>query len=329
MNSEILQEILLKINYDPSKTLRENLELLEQPESVMDRRVGISATNAEALGLSQGDYEKQVQKEMSEKAKSFGEFISDPHVFLPLSAGIVTLATGGLAGVAIGAVLEAADVALYVKEKDYTSAGIGMIFSLIPAGMLFNKLGVGTIASQQIKVLISKLKKGLDLTNQEKKIIQAIDDNKAWIAKTLAKQNVKILTRSLLAKYTGKKLLIVILLMIKYGILPYRFGWRVAALGGGFFTAMQLGKMLGIVIQGLDYRNVEIPKNFEKLPKEKKQEIATKILVGVTEQSPEIKQNVKEEVKKISETSDTQKNQQIAKVLIKIPSELDEIIKEN
>jgi hypothetical protein len=135
MNSEILQEILLKMNYDPSKTLRENLELLEQPESVMDRRVGISATNAEALGLSQGDYEKQVQKEMSEKAKSFGEFISDPHVFLPLSAGIATLATGGLAGVAIGAVLEAADVALYVKEKDYTSAGIGMIFSLIPAGM--------------------------------------------------------------------------------------------------------------------------------------------------------------------------------------------------
>jgi hypothetical protein len=43
---QILNEVLLKMSYNPSLTLKENIELLEQPESVMDRRVGITAKNA-------------------------------------------------------------------------------------------------------------------------------------------------------------------------------------------------------------------------------------------------------------------------------------------
>jgi hypothetical protein len=323
---QILNEVLLKMNYNPSMTLKENIELLEQPESVMDRRVGITAKNAQALGMSQGEYEKRVQKVINDKAKSFGEFISDPHVFLPLGAALATIMTGGIAGLFIGGVLELADVALYLKEKDYTSAGTGLVFAMIPGGMLLNKLGVGQITKQEVKVLIKKLKQGLDLTSKEMKIVEAIDSNKQWIAKTLAQQSAKVLSRKILAKYTGKKLLIAILYMIKYGLLPYRFGWRVAALGGGFFTALQIGKLLGIGIQGLDYRTVELPQEYVTLPKEKKESVKKEVLNQVIEQSPEIKNIAQKETDKIINTSDEQKVEQWNQSLLTLDDELDQII---
>ena len=307
-------------------TLKENMELLEQPESVMDRRVGITAKNAEALGMSQGEYEKRVQKVINDKAKSFGKFISDPHVFLPVGAALATIMTGGIAGLVIGGVLELADVALYVKEKDYTSAGIGLVFAMIPGGMLLNKLGVGQITKQEVKVLIKKLKQGLDLTSKEKKIVEAIDNNKQWISKTVAQQSAKVLSRKILAKYTGKKLLIAILYMVKYGLLPYRFGWRVAALGGGFFTALQIGKLLGVGIQGLDYRTVELPREYVTLPKEKKESVKKEVLNQVIEQSPEIKNIAQKETDKIINTSDEQKVEQINQVLLTLDDELDQIL---
>jgi hypothetical protein len=323
---QILNEVLLKMNYNPSMTLKENMELLEQPESVMDRRVGITAKNAEALGMSQGEYEKRVQKVINDKAKSFGKFISDPHVFLPVGAALATIMTGGIAGLVIGGVLELADVALYVKEKDYTSAGIGLVFAMIPGGMLLNKLGVGQITKQEVKVLIKKLKQGLDLTSKEKKIVEAIDNNKQWISKTVAQQSAKVLSRKILAKYTGKKLLIAILYMVKYGLLPYRFGWRVAALGGGFFTALQIGKLLGVGIQGLDYRTVELPREYVTLPKEKKESVKKEVLNQVIEQSPEIKNIAQKETDKIINTSDEQKVEQINQVLLTLDDELDQIL---
>jgi hypothetical protein len=323
---QILNEVLLKMSYNPSLTLKENIELLEQPESVMDRRVGITAKNAEALGMSQGEYEKRVQKVMSDKAESFGEFISDPHVFLPVAAAIATIVTGGMAGLVIAGVLEVADIALYIKEKDYTSAGLGIVFAMIPGGMLLNKLGVGQVTKQEVKVLIKKLKQGLDLTNKERKIIEAIDNNKQWIARTIAQQSAKALSRKILAKYTGRKLLIVILYMIKYGLLPYRFGWRVVALGGGFFTALQIGKLLGIGIKGLDYRTVELPQEYVKLPKQKKESVKKEVLIQVIEQSPEIKNIVQKETDKIINTSDEKKVEQINQVLLTLDEELDQIL---
>jgi hypothetical protein len=323
---QILNEVLLKMKYDPSMTLKENIELLEQPESVMDRRVGITAKSAQALGMSQGEYEKRVQKVINDKAKSFGEFISDPHVFLPVGAAVATIMTGGIAGLVIGGVLELADVALYVKEKDYTSAGIGLVFAMIPMGALVNRLGVGQIAKQEVKVLIKKLKEGLDLTSKEKKIVEAIDSNKQWITKTLTQQSAKVLSRKILAKYTGKKLLIAILYMIKYGLLPYRFGWRVAALGGGFFTALQIGKLLGIGIQGIDYRTVELPQEYVTLSKDKKESVRKEVLNQVIEQSPEIKDLAIKETDKIINTSEGQKVEQINRVLLTLDDELDRIL---
>ena len=322
---DILKDVLFKMNYNPSKTLVENTKLMEQPEGVMDRRIGITAQNAKAVGMSQGEYEKKLQQQASKSLESFTEFISDPHFFLPASAAVITIMTGGVGGLVIAGVLEVADIALYVKEKDYTSAGIGMVFALIPGSMLIRKLGVGEIAEQEVKVLLKKVSRGLDLTSKEKKIVQSIEQNKSWIAKNVAQQSAKVLSRKILSKYTGKKLLIAILYMIKYGLLPYRFGWRVAALGGGFITAMQLGKILGIAIQGLDYRNVELPENYVKLNPKQKEQVKKDVLQQVIEQSPDIKVIATKEIDGIINTSDEQKVQQINKGLQTLDSELDSI----
>jgi hypothetical protein len=310
-NGDILKNVLLKMNYDPSKTLKENIE---------EQSMG---------GMITPQYMSDPKnvKDLRDSFKSIGEFISDPHVFLPIAAAVAGIMTGGVGGLVIGGILELADVALYIKEKDYTSAGIGLVFSLIPMGMLLPKLGVGKIASQEVKVLLNKLKKGLDLTNKEKKIIKSIDENKKWITKTLTQQSSKILSRKILSKYTGKKLLIAILYMVKYGLLPYRFGWRVAALGGGFFTALQIGKILGIAIQGIDYRTVELPVKYTTLPKEKKEVVKKQILKQVTDQSPEIKNIAQNEMDNIINTSDEEKVIQINNSLADLDEELDKIIK--
>lgn len=44
-SEQILKDILLKMNYDTSKTLNENSIILEQPESFTDRRLGIKGDN--------------------------------------------------------------------------------------------------------------------------------------------------------------------------------------------------------------------------------------------------------------------------------------------
>lgn len=323
---DILKDVIFKMNYNPSKTLVENRRLMEQPEGVMDRRTGITAQNAKTLGMSQGEYEKKLQQQASKSLESFTDFVSDPHFFLPASAALLTIMTGGVGGLVIAGILEAADVYLYIKEKKYTDAGIGIVFAMIPGGMLIRRLGVGEIAEQEVKVLLKKIKEGLDFTNKEKKIIESIEQNKSWIAKNVLKQSAKVLSRKILAKYTGRKLLIAILYMIKYGLIPYRFGWRVAALGGAFITAMQLGKILGIGIQGLDYRNVELPENYVKLKPKQKEQVKKDILQQVIEQSPEIKEMTTKEVDAIINTSDEEKVKYINRQLEKLDSELDSIL---
>ena len=171
-NEVILKDILLKMNYDPSKTLNENIQEQGSADRFVDQRAMSLA------GIDYNDYKKQQWDASNKALEQIGEWLQDPHVLLPLAAIILTFATGGIAGLAVAGLLEAADVALYIKEGDYTSAGLGAIFLLIPGVQLVRRLGVGEITENQIKTLINKVSKGLDLNTFERKIIQAIDDNK-------------------------------------------------------------------------------------------------------------------------------------------------------
>ncbi len=68
-NTQIyIQEISRLMNYDRSKTL------LEQSEFAMDRRYGISKRNAQALNMTDAEYEKEINKGSEEMAKLIYEY---------------------------------------------------------------------------------------------------------------------------------------------------------------------------------------------------------------------------------------------------------------
>ena len=324
-NEDILKDILLKMNYDPSKTLNENIQEQGSADRFVDMRAMSSA------GIDYSDYKKQ-QWEASNKAlEQIGEWLQDPHVLLPLAAVIVTVATGGIGGIVAAGLLEAADVALYIKEGDYESAGIGAIFMLIPGAQLVRRLGVGEITEKQIKTLINKVSKGLDLSPFERKIVQAIDDNKNWIRPQVLKQTAKGLSKAVLMKSVGKKsaqaFIHTLLRLSQAGLLSWKFGWRVAALGGVFLTTLQMGKILGVGLENWSKVHVELPDSYVMLDQRQKAEVRKELAQEVIEAS--YKNNIQTEILKTSEEiinySDEKKVEHINKILNDIDQELDDL----
>lgn len=324
-NEDILKDILLKMNYDTSKTLNENIQEQGSADIFVDQRAMSLA------GIEYNDYKTQ-QWEASNKAlKQIGEWLQDPHVLLPLGALIVTVATGGIGGLVVAGLLEAADVALYIEEGDYTSAGLGAIFLLIPGAQLIRKLGVGEITEKQIKTLINKVSKGLDLNPFERKIIQAIDDNKNWIRPQVLKQTAKGLSKKVLMKSVAKKsakaFIYTILRMSQMGLLSWKFGWRVAALGGVFLTALQMGKILGVGLENWSRVNVELPDSYVMLDQRQKAEVRKELAQEVIEAS--YQNNIQTEILKASEEvidySSEAKVEEINKTFSKLDEKLDDL----
>lgn len=250
------------------------------------------------------------------------------HWILPLGAAAITIMTGGVGGLVVAGVLELADIALYVQEKDYEGAGIGLAFSIIPGGMLLNKIpAVKKFTSTSLKTFLNKISKGLDLTPVERELAEQINKNAEWLAKN-ADNFAKItnLSSKILSRYTGKKLIGAMLHMAKAGIIPWKWGWRITALGGTFLTLLQIGKLLAIPIHGLDYRNVQLPDDYANLPEDEKKEVQVAVAKQIVEQSPEIQESAKKEVAQILNTSDEEKSAEIAVVLESLDSELDSLL---
>ena len=250
------------------------------------------------------------------------------HWVLPIGALIVTVATGGIGGLVIAGVLEAADIALYVKEKDYESAGIGTAFAVIPGGMLLNKIPfVKKFTSGALKTFLSKVSRGLDLSPMERKLSRELEKNGDWIVKNAqAFAKLNSLISKLLSKYTGKKLIRVLLHLSKLGLYPWKATWRVAALGGGALTFMQIGKILGVQIKGLDYRRVELPEEYVKLPEEDKEKVRKDLLGQMVNDSPKIQESTKKSVAKAIETIDEEKVEEINEKLSEMDSELENLL---
>jgi len=125
--TEELKQIVVLMNYDRSKTL------MEQPDRVMDRRLGITSNNANVLGMSVKDYEREV----------FGMGDLDAHDVLmgiEISSMLIAPFTGPLApvflAISLGAGLADAGV-YYFVDDDPHSALIAAALTVIP----FVKLG--------------------------------------------------------------------------------------------------------------------------------------------------------------------------------------------
>ena len=129
--TEELKQIVVLMNYDRSKTL------LEQPESVMDRRLGITSRNAKALGMTEREYESKVF--------GIGDFDWDhgtsAWVEIGLTVGgiILTftpLAPLGVGMVAAGTAIGVADAMVYYSEGDPYMGTMMLALQVIPGGEL-------------------------------------------------------------------------------------------------------------------------------------------------------------------------------------------------
>jgi hypothetical protein len=310
MSEKLIQEILLKMNYNPSMTLKENLELLEQkPDNLMPFQPDNPAYKTKQGGLDTKQYLKDI--------KTVGDIITDPHFFLPVAAVGVSLLTGGIGGLVLGGIIELSDAALYYKEGRPEEFGIALIFALIPG---ISKLLPKKFTSEVVKSFLNKLKIGGPLNKLEKELASWIETNKSYLIKESLKVANKSLFKKLISKYSLRQSIGLMLHLIKLGVISTKYSVTVpAAIGGGavvLFTIVELASKLGVSIMGLDTRNVKLSSQQEKVP-----------LKNIMEDTNRIKtQFVKEVEKEIPKIDSTQLHKEVAESLPKFHSNIDSII---
>ena len=328
MSDNLLKEEILRIdqlmNYNRSKTLFEQI-----PPSVMDRRLGITRKNARATNMTVADYESKVYG--AEGADAFIDVVTDPHVFLPALAIVLSIASAGtasplaaalLAGGSLG--LEAIDASLYWKEGEYASAGITALFALFPAAQLAKALGVkilGEVTEAEIKTISNKLKNKLDLTAKEAKVVNAIAENQTKINRMIYMRSAKVLTAELLGKLSGLGLIRALLKMAKLGIISWKMTWRFTGIVGGLYSVGQLGAFLGDeTALALGY---EVPTEAEK-----NRDAFTEMLIENAE-TPKFKNTVRGSMYAYTYTSDEQKQKEVTFKLNELKEWMENYEKQN
>lgn len=306
MDDKVINDILLKMSYDPSKTLNENLNEQMGQKTWLTPKGMSYQQNLDAQGLTN----KQIN--------NLKKWLTDPHILLPLGALVLTVASGGVASPLLAATLaggslalEIGDVALYWKEGDYESAGIGAIFALIPGAQLAKKLGlnfVGDMTESQIKTFLKKVKNGLDLTEKEKKLLQSLNDNKSALRVMTSRQAAKALTAQYLEKYTKRKLLAAVLQLQRLGIRLNRITWRITAGGVGLITLAQAGKILGL--KAAESLGAQLPEKYVQLPEEEKNKVKQEINSKLESQSQQLREDVYKTTEMVLETMNEEKIKQ-------------------
>jgi hypothetical protein len=185
-NEQILRDVLLKMNYDSSKTLNENIQEQMGEKPFMTPRGMTYDENLKALGK---DGFKDVDLHSVLGVIEIGTMIIAP---------FTGPAAPFLYGVSIAAGM--ADAALYYREGDSHSALMMAALTIIPEGKLIGK-GIKSLVAKYgrkgVQELIEKSSKGA-ITSAEKKSLQEamkdIAENGASYSKLLkvsAKQTIK------------------------------------------------------------------------------------------------------------------------------------------
>lgn len=194
------------MSYDRSKTL------MEQPESVMDRRLGITQRNADALGMDVRDYEKKVfgfgdgEVKWDHKTAGYAELILTVGGFLVASTGVG--APLGALMIAGGTAIGVADALIYFNEDDPYMGTMMLALQLIPGGELvsvlkksgrFVKFGsrvtdyISNMTPQKMKALIDKGKESFDtLSDFQKLVLKALKEGVEDTAPVIVKNAAKI-----------------------------------------------------------------------------------------------------------------------------------------
>jgi hypothetical protein len=183
-NQELIKNILLKMNYDSSKTLSE-----QKPDNLMFGQADNPAyTGKPASKLTPTDLAKgadKASKEIAEFRKSLG--LDNPHTWLQIGSIAAFLIPGIGTALALGISLgfDAADTIVYWNEGDKEMAGLSALLSVLP--LVGDIPGVKSFSSSVIKSTKDKLKK----VAQGVKNVQFLP-NELQLVNYLKKNNVQI-----------------------------------------------------------------------------------------------------------------------------------------
>jgi len=190
---DILREILLKMNYDSSKTHNENI--VEQDTRFTRYLDKVDSDPKSAAKYNNLMYE---YRHGLIDIAAFGTF------FIPLMGPFISLG------------LELANSGLYFAEGENYSGGLALVFTLIPFSEIARKIdAVEKIGNNGLKKLLQKTAiKNAKYTDDEIKVLKSINDNKKWITTRASRQAVK---ETIKATFKGQPLKRIITTMYYLG----------------------------------------------------------------------------------------------------------------
>jgi hypothetical protein len=156
----------------------------EQPESVMDRRLGIQDRNMKSLGMNPSNTSDI--KKYSEDV--YGKPFTGHQVAAMLQIGTAFIP---VVGPFISAGIGFLEAKSYWDEGDKQSAGITAALSTIP--LLLEIPGVKQLTGKMISSIVTKIKNGgKGLTAEEQVILKSISDNESKITPKLKSVGIKL-----------------------------------------------------------------------------------------------------------------------------------------
>lgn len=229
-NENILKDILLKMNYDPSKTLNENIEEQMGEKSWMKPR---GMTDKEHRDILQGNYEPvpltKKQQHLLLDLAAIGT------LFIPVIGPLVSLG------------LELANAGLYYTDGDKYEAGFALAFALIPGGELIGKIpSVKKLGRDGLASLIKKARKGGKLTKTEFEAVEQITKNTKWLRLNALKQTIKLKAKNVLKNATLENVVYGMYKLSKKHPIKFNISKYGLLIGGVWYTYDKLAKMYGI-----------------------------------------------------------------------------------
>jgi hypothetical protein len=224
-NEQILKDILLKMNYDLSKSLNENIE---EQESSFTR-------NLDRI-YSRPDTAREFNQFVIEHKHTLLDIASIGAFFIPVVGPILSLG------------LELANAGLYYSEGDDYMAGFSLAFSLIPGGELFAKIpAIKKLGRNGLADIIKKVRMNRRLTKDEMEVFQKIVKESDWISKT-AKLNASILVNAqkILKSATLKDLVYLIYRFSKRYPRTFNLTKLGLTIGGVFYTFEKLAEIYNL-----------------------------------------------------------------------------------
>ena len=228
-NEQILKDILLKMNYDLSKSLNENIE---EQESSFTRNLDRIYSKPETAR----EFNREMAEFVSEHKHTLLDIASIGALFIPVFGPLLSLG------------LELANAGLYYSEGDDYMAGFSLAFSLIPGGELFAKIpAIKKLGRNGLADIIKKVRMNRRLTKDEMEVFQKIVKESDWISKT-AKLNASILIKAqkILKRMNLKDLVYSVYKFSKKYPKTFNISKLGLSIGGVFYTFEKLAEIYGL-----------------------------------------------------------------------------------